>query len=143
MTSSEYFKFILSSHSSHSHTSSSLFDVKMTTPPHHLPESKPTADQVSEVVEFRQKDNQTASHELANADPDKKGAAQLEHGDAEVRDLGWNEEARSAPEPLVGGLSNEELWILIRRFNKQMFHVKSIRDAPVNSLFFSIRGFLI
>ncbi|KAF2226447.1 hypothetical protein BDZ85DRAFT_229809 [Elsinoe ampelina] len=65
----------------------------------------------------------TASHALAMADHDEKGVAQEDH-DEEVRDLGWNEPKEQIPAPLVGGLENEELWILVRRFNKQMYHVK-------------------
>ena len=47
-----------------------------------------------------------------------KGAAQLNHSEPEVKDLGWNESPEHVPAPLVGGLPNEELWMLIRRFNK-------------------------
>ncbi|KAK4541191.1 hypothetical protein LTR36_008265 [Oleoguttula mirabilis] len=65
----------------------------------------------------------TASHALAMADHDKKGYAQEAH-DGEVKDLGWNQPADEIARPLVGGLPNEELWVLIRRFNKQMYHVK-------------------
>lgn len=49
------------------------------------------------------------------------GAVQVLGGkgdDGRVRDLGWNGEGRDVPDPLVGGLSNEELWVLVRRFNK-------------------------
>lgn len=59
----------------------------------------------------------TASHALAQADIDVKGVAQLAHN-AEVKDLGWNEPAEKIPAPLVGGMDNEELWVLVRRFNK-------------------------
>jgi len=59
----------------------------------------------------------TASHALANADHDEKGIAQLQHND-HVRDLGWNEPKQLIPSPLVGGMDNEELWKLTRRFNK-------------------------
>ncbi|KAF4552227.1 Hypothetical protein D9617_10g072070 [Elsinoe fawcettii] len=65
----------------------------------------------------------TASHALAMADHDEKGVAQQSHG-SEVRDLGWNEPKEQIAAPLVGGLENEELWVLVRRFNKQMYHVK-------------------
>lgn len=57
------------------------------------------------------------SHALAAADHDVKGAAQLAGQTSDLSDLGW----RSHPKDLgtlVGGLSNEQLWILIRRFNK-------------------------
>lgn len=61
-----------------------------------------------------------------------KGAAQREH-DAEVVNLGWHEPKREIAEPLVGGMDNEELWLLVRRFNKQIYHVKQYdRQVPGN-----------
>lgn len=71
-----------------------------------------------EIVEAAEEDHPTDSHALANADHEYKGAAQHDHGATEVRDLGWNEKPHDVPSPLVGGLPNEELWTLIRRFNK-------------------------
>lgn len=53
-----------------------------------------------------------------NIDEVGPGLAQLNHGQTEVRDLGWNEDPSEIPQPLVGGLGNEELWTLLRRFNK-------------------------
>lgn len=38
------------------------------------------------------------------------------------------------PDPVVGGLDNAETWILIRRFEKQVFHVKSINSPPLANL---------
>lgn len=67
------------------------------------------------------------SHALATADHDEKGLAQKDHDD-EVLDLGWNQKKQEVSEPLVGGMDNEDLWLLIRRFNKQMYHVKSVPD---------------
>ena len=65
------------------------------------------------------------SHALATDNHDEKGLAQQDH-DEEVLDLGWNQRKQEVAEPLVGGMDNEELWLLVRRFNKQMYHVKSI-----------------
>ena len=62
-------------------------------------------------------DRPTASHALAVGDHDEKGRAQEGHDD-EVKDLGWNEPKDKIASPLVGGMHNEDLWILIRRFNK-------------------------
>lgn len=62
-------------------------------------------------------DEPTLSHALATDDYEDKGLAQQEH-DEEVIDLGWNEKKHDIPAPLVGGLGNEDLWLLIRRFNK-------------------------
>jgi hypothetical protein len=63
-------------------------------------------------------DDATLSHALATEDHSDKGAAQQEHDEPEVADLGWHEKKQDIAEPLVGGLGNEDLWMLIRRFNK-------------------------
>lgn len=55
------------------------------------------------------------SHALASENHEEKGAVQeVERftGDNLVRDLGWN---RDTSRQLIGGLDNEELWMLIRR----------------------------
>ncbi|KAI9831564.1 MAG: hypothetical protein M1819_004795 [Sarea resinae] len=67
----------------------------------------------------------TESHALATVEQDEKGVAQEAHAEPEVKDLGWNAPVEAVPAPLVGGLPNEELWVLVRRFNKQMYHVKA------------------
>lgn len=69
-------------------------------------------------------DKPTESHALAveaAKNPETPGAAQMAHGD-EVVDLGWNEPKEKVEEPLVGGLGNEDLWLLVRRFNKVNRH---------------------
>ena len=38
--------------------------------------------------------------------------------DPAVKDFGWNSPPNAVPSPLVHGLSNDDLWVLIRRFNK-------------------------
>ena len=63
----------------------------------------------------------TDSHQLANApleEGEEKGLAQMEHDQTEVKDMGWNDHPDDIPNPLVGGMPNEELWTLLRRFNK-------------------------
>jgi len=85
------------------------------------PVQTPRATQVDEepeTVEAAEEELPTISHELANADHEEKGAVQIDHGQTEVRDLGWNDHPTDVPTPLVGGLPNEELWTLVRRFNK-------------------------
>lgn len=65
-------------------------------------------------------DRPTESHALAMEaakNPELVGAAQIVHGE-EVIDLGWNEPKEKVEAPLVGGLGNEDLWLLVRRFNK-------------------------
>ena len=81
----------------------------------------PQLDEDPELVEAAEEELPTDSHALANADHDEKGVAQIDHGQTGVRDLGWNEKPVDVPTPLVGGLPNEELWTLVRRFNKVCF----------------------
>ena len=76
-----------------------------------------------ETIKAAPEEHPTDSHELANTDHEEKGAAQVDHGHTEVRDLGWSEHPSDVPTPLVGGLPNEELWTLIRRFNKACIEV--------------------
>lgn len=71
-----------------------------------------------EVVTAHEEEEPNLSHSLAAEDHDEKGVAQLDHGQIEVKDMGWNDHVSEIPTPLVGGLPNEELWTLVRRFNK-------------------------
>jgi len=63
----------------------------------------------------------TDSHALALEDHEEKGASQEIHNEPEVKDLGWDEKPEHVPQPLVGGIPNEELWVLVRRFNHVPF----------------------
>lgn len=74
------------------------------------------------------------SHALATADHEIVGAVQKDHEDGEVRDMGWQKAPDKVPKELVGGLQNEELWTLVRRFNKQMYHVKATNAALLGGL---------
>ena len=48
--------------------------------------------------------------------------------------MGWNDHPTNVPSPLVAKLPNEELWTLVRRFNKQMYHVKATNDHLLGGL---------
>ncbi|PKS08160.1 hypothetical protein jhhlp_005436 [Lomentospora prolificans] len=95
-------------------------------------------DSEPEVVEAYEHKIPTASHQLAEETKDKpveeKGYAELNHGETEIKDRGWNASPANVPDPLVGGLTNEQVWLLVRRFNKQIFHVKSLSEPPLGGL---------
>lgn len=59
----------------------------------------------------------TESHALATSQHELKGASQRAGRDENLTDLGWRKGSKEV-QTLVGGLPNEELWTLIRRFNK-------------------------
>ncbi|KAL2061795.1 hypothetical protein VTL71DRAFT_7173 [Oculimacula yallundae] len=114
-----------SSNSDHSLAASQQFEVV----------NAPVINEPEITVAAPEEEHPTESHALANADHEEKGVAQINHGHIEeVRDLGWNDHPSDVPAPLVGGLPNEELWTLIRRFNKQMYHVKALPNPPLGGL---------
>lgn len=94
-------------------------------PDHAEQVTDPDKEEIATTIQ----DEPTMSHALAQAEPEVKGAAQVEH-DEEVVNLGWNESADQIANPLVGRLKNEDLYILVRRFNKQMYHLKEV-PSPV------------
>ncbi|EKM61395.1 uncharacterized protein PHACADRAFT_204565 [Phanerochaete carnosa HHB-10118-sp] len=50
--------------------------------------------------------------------------------DPAVKDFGWNSPPHAVPSPLVHGVPNDDLWVLIRRFNKQVFNVRVVDNVP-------------
>lgn len=64
----------------------------------------------------------TDSHILSQVGQDEKALLQKASDTATTTDLGWNNTAVHFEEPLVAGLSNEDLWMLIRRFDKVSRH---------------------
>ncbi|GKT70685.1 hypothetical protein ColTof4_03108 [Colletotrichum tofieldiae] len=101
--------------------------------------SESTMAQEPEIVEAHEEERPTDSHHLADMASrekplEEKGHAELDHADVEVKNLGWNNPPSKVSQPMVGGLTNEDLWILVRRFDKQIFHVKSISEPPLANL---------
>lgn len=82
-----------------------------------LPETEAVTNPSKEEAARVLHEGPTASHELATSPTEVVGIAQEDH-DEEVKDLGWNEPKEHIPAPLVGGMENEDLWVLVRRFDK-------------------------
>ena len=70
-----------------------------------------------ESVDAAPEEQPTDSHALAATEPEEKGYAQT-HSTSSVKDLGWHNDSASIPRPLIAGLPNDDLWVLLRRFNK-------------------------
>ncbi|KAI0425745.1 hypothetical protein F5Y09DRAFT_334701 [Xylaria sp. FL1042] len=102
-----------------------VLPIPATTAPVTDPREHDTANSLTEEP--------TLSHSLAMGDHDEKGVVQNPRQE-EVADLGWNKRKENIPAPLVGGLGNEDLWLLIRRFNKQMYHVKEVPHSVLGDL---------
>lgn len=61
----------------------------------------------------------TDSYDLAQEEePEEPGPLQRVSSSAKSLDIRWRPSSRTVEETLTPGLSNEDLWMLIRRFNK-------------------------
>ncbi|OBT91194.1 hypothetical protein VE02_00325 [Pseudogymnoascus sp. 03VT05] len=89
--------------------------------------------QAVEPVNRSSEDQPTDSHAIAATEPEEKGYAQT-YSASSVRDLGWHNDSDSIPRPLIAGLPNDDLWVLLRRFNKQIQHVKTTPTPPMDAL---------
>jgi hypothetical protein len=49
--------------------------------------------------------------------------------DPGLADLGWSEDPK-VPIPVLHGMTNETIWQLVRRFNKQTYHAKRLDEPP-------------
>src|SRR4051812_39616371 len=65
------------------------------------------------------------SHDLALQDQEIKGEIQKQaFTGVEVKDLGWHKDPTDMPDILIGGITNDRVFGLIRRFNKVNMVVK-------------------
>ncbi|OKP13871.1 hypothetical protein PENSUB_446 [Penicillium subrubescens] len=96
-----------------------------------------TALTVNTAVEDAEKlptpEGPTDSHVLSQVEQDEKGLIQKAGDTPDITDVGWNNPADHT-EQLIAGLSNEDLWMLIRRFDKQVYNVKAVPEAPLQNL---------
>jgi hypothetical protein len=75
-----------------------------------------------------------ADDDLVMADDDHRNGDKGHHTKQDVVDLGWNQDPSNIADPLVEHLPNEDLWVLTRRFNKQMYHLKETNAPPSGRL---------
>lgn len=102
-----------------------------------VPDPEAISDPAKEETARTIHDGATASHELATSPTEETGLVQQDH-DEEVKDLGWNEPKEAIPAPLVGGMDNEGLWVLVRRFDKVRFpYVANVQDELESHWLFS------
>ncbi|PWN23342.1 hypothetical protein BCV69DRAFT_280951 [Microstroma glucosiphilum] len=79
-------------------------------------------------VPDRMKDHPHLDHPPAVASGDEVRPAE-----PEIQDLGWSEDPK-VPQPVIFGATNENVWVLVRRFNKQVYHVKALPHPPPGEL---------
>lgn len=79
---------------------------------------------MSEEHEIPGEIEDTDSYELPQV-PEESGPVQ--RATESPRDVQWKPSSRTVEETLADGISNEDLWMLIRRFNK-------VSPSPVRAL---------
>ncbi|SPO21685.1 uncharacterized protein UTRI_01168_B [Ustilago trichophora] len=82
---------------------------------HHVPKAEVAPERVTQLA-----GTQDEVPAPAPGDPDRPIEPELE-------DLGWSEQPQ-VPIPVLHGMKNESLWLLVRRFNKQTYRVKAIEE---------------
>lgn len=60
----------------------------------------------------------TDSYDLAQVESEESGPIQPVNNGNRLFSTQWKPSSRTVEESLAAGLSNEDLWLLIRRFNK-------------------------
>ncbi|SPQ24376.1 16c37585-e81e-4bd5-aa74-8d25213f239d [Thermothielavioides terrestris] len=99
-----------------------------------IPAPNPVDGSSQDQESFDTSDNHpTFSHAVATEAQDDHGHVQ-QHPEKDVLNLGWNERKEAIAAPLIGGMDNEELWMLTRRFNKQIYNVKATPSPPPGGL---------
>lgn len=110
-------------------------DGGTTPPPEENPDSefrKRVTDATKPVTATSQAplgQNTTTSHQLATENHEIQGAAQRAGKEDRITNLGWQANAVGV-DNLVGGLPNDEMWTLVRRFNKASTAPLPIEPCP-------------
>ncbi|OOO14199.1 Protein of unknown function DUF3292 [Aspergillus oryzae] len=76
----------------------------------------------------------TDTHDHALLAPGESNAVQKVNNNGKQSDVKWKQASKIVDEQLMPDLSNEDLWLLVRRFNKQIHHVKAIQGPPQDEL---------
>ncbi|KAL4779946.1 hypothetical protein BJX76DRAFT_364780 [Aspergillus varians] len=99
------------------------------------PEHQKIQDAFAGSLQSNGDNGPTDSHILSQVNPDDeaKGLAHKAGETDHISDIGWGR-TDVIDERIVPGLSNEDLFLLIRRFNKQIYNVKCVPDAPLQRL---------
>ncbi|KAF5376821.1 hypothetical protein D9757_008892 [Collybiopsis confluens] len=53
--------------------------------------------------------------------------------DPGTNDLGWTRDL-NIPVPVIEGMDDQQLWLLVRRFDRQVFHLRRIPNPPLDRL---------
>ncbi|KAG7416034.1 hypothetical protein Forpe1208_v006860 [Fusarium oxysporum f. sp. rapae] len=80
----------------------------------------------------------TVQHEPLRHDAVEKVQEDVATNLVEVEDVGWDDDQIRSEDYAVDGIKNEDIWLLVRRFNKRVFHLKYAPDHPEDEMDFNV-----
>ncbi|KAL9568996.1 hypothetical protein ACKAV7_006863 [Fusarium commune] len=80
----------------------------------------------------------TVQHEPLRHDAVEKVQEDVATNSVEVEDVGWDDDQIRSEDYAVDGIKNEDIWLLVRRFNKRIFHLKYAPDHPEDEMDFNV-----
>ncbi|KAI1038315.1 hypothetical protein LB505_007857 [Fusarium chuoi] len=80
----------------------------------------------------------SVQHEPLLLDAAEKGKEDIIANPAEVKDMGWDDDWMRPEDCTIDGIKNEDMWLLVRRFNKRVFHLKHAPDHPEDEMDFNV-----
>ncbi|EXL94964.1 hypothetical protein NOF04DRAFT_11126 [Fusarium oxysporum II5] len=88
-------------------------------------------------------DGSTTLHTSVQHEPLRHGPAEKIQEDVvansvEVKDVGWDDDQIRPEDYAFDGIKNKDIWLLIRRFNKRVFHLKHAPNHPEDEMDFNV-----
>ncbi|RKL35780.1 hypothetical protein BFJ72_g8480 [Fusarium proliferatum] len=80
----------------------------------------------------------SVQHEPLRHDEGKKVNKDVIANLAEVQDVGWGDDQIRPEDYAIDGIKNEDIWLLVRRFNKRVFHLKHAPNHPGDEMDFNV-----
>ncbi|KAK8097410.1 hypothetical protein PG984_016549 [Apiospora sp. TS-2023a] len=99
------------------------------------------SDPYDDGLRFRGPDGHMEAHMVPVTEADARGVDQTEklvEALPQTADLGWNKDAEDMRPSLTDGMSNEDYWVLVRRFDNQIFTLKETVKPLSSGLDFNL-----
>lgn len=83
----------------------------------------------SQISKAQKKDvpDRVADHPHMSEAPSIAKGNEKRPSEPGVQDLGWSEDPK-VPQPVIQGMRNEDMWLLVRRFNKQTYRLRAFKE---------------
>ncbi|EGU77624.1 hypothetical protein FOXB_11854 [Fusarium oxysporum f. sp. conglutinans Fo5176] len=80
----------------------------------------------------------SVQHERLRHGPAEKIQEDVVANSVEVKDVGWDDDQIRPEDYAFDGIQNKDIWLLTRRFNKRVFHLKHAPNHPEDEMDFNV-----